>query len=73
MLLKNIFAEALGPFLSSRLTKQESDKNSFRAFKRCVKKRDLTNLILDGDVKTIIYAIMIMIIIIIIIIIINFI
>ena len=56
--------------MSSRLTKQESDKNSFRAFKRCVKKRDLTNLILDGDVKTVIYAIMI--IIIIIIIIINF-
>ena len=54
----------------SRLTKQASDKNSLRAFKHCMKKRDLTNLILDGDLKTVIYAIMIIMIIIIIIIII---
>ena len=47
----------LGPFLWSRLTKEEHGKNSLSAFKRCIKKRDLTNLISDGDVKTITYAI----------------
>ena len=29
----------LGPFLWSRLTKEESDKNSLSVFKRCIKKR----------------------------------
>ena len=75
MLLKDIFAQALGPFLWSILTKQESDKNGLRVFKHCMKKRDLTVLILDGDVKTVLYAtiiIIIIIMIIIIIIIINF-
>ena len=28
--------------------KEERDKNSLSAFKRCIKKRDLTNVISDG-------------------------
>ena len=46
----------LGPFLWSRLTKEESDKNSLGAFKRCIKKR-FNNFISDGDVKTVFFAI----------------
>ena len=43
----------LGPFLWFRLTKEEGDKNSLSAFKRCMKKRDLRDLtdFSDGGCK----------------------
>ena len=41
----------------SRLTREECDKNSFSGFKRCLKNRDLTNVISGGNVKTVSYAI----------------
>ena len=47
----------LGPFLWSRLTREECDKNSLSAFKRCIKNTDLTNVISGGNVKTVSYAI----------------
>ena len=45
----------LGPFLWSRLTKEESDKNSLGVFKRCIKKRS-NNFISDGDVKPVFFC-----------------
>ena len=41
----------------SRLTREECDKNSLSAFKRCLKNTDLTNVISGGNVKTVTYAI----------------
>ena len=45
----------LGPFLWSRLTKEESDKNRLGAFKRCIKKR-FNNFISDGGCKNCLFC-----------------
>ena len=47
----NILLNHFGPFLWSKLTKEERGMESVSTFKRRIRKRDLTHLIEDGGCK----------------------